>query len=199
MSKVTKMGKAAKAMKKVDHNKTIRTIIRAGQAIPGPPLGPILGQRGIAIGPFCKTFNEATKDIKEGIPLPIRIHIKPDRTYDLELRQPTTSYFLKAAAGIKKGARQTGHEVAGKLTLKHIYEIACIKAKDEPFRVRDTSVLNVCKSLIGTARSLGLQVVPFLSAEEYRVFLEEREVFIKKREEEDQAAAAEALQNLRKK
>ncbi|XP_059371556.1 39S ribosomal protein L11, mitochondrial [Carassius carassius] len=193
---MSKISKAAKAVKKLDTGGVIRAIVRSGQAAPGPPLGPILGQKGIPIGAFCKDFNEKTKELKEGIPLPIKINVKSDRTYDLKIGQPTVSYFLKQAAGIEKGAGKTGHEIAGMVTVRAVYEIAQVKSQDDSFKLRDISMQNVVKSIIGSARSLGIKVVNDLSPEEYREFLREREERLKA---EAEAAAAEAAAAVKKK
>lgn len=118
--------------------------------------------------------------------------MKPDRTFELKIGQPTISYFLKAAAGIEKGARQTGKEVAGLVSLKHIYEIASVKAKDEAFSMQDVPLSSVVRSIIGSARSLGIRVVKDLGAEELAAFQKERAVVLAAQKEADLAARAEA-------
>lgn len=121
-----------KAVGKVDHNSKLRTNIPAGMAVAGPPLGPMLGQRGINIATFCKDFNERTKDMKQGVPLPCRVSVNPDRSYQLVIHAPPATFLLKQAAGIQRGAMYPGKETSGKITRKHLYEIAKIKLDDPP-------------------------------------------------------------------
>lgn len=173
MSKVSKGLKSAKKLvQKTIHTTPMKTYIPAGMASPNPPLGPMLGQRGINIVQFCKDFNERTQNIKEGIPLPSKVSINPDRSYSLGIINPPISYFLMQAAGIDRGAMNNAKEIVGKVTVKHVYEIAKIKSQDVIYDC--VPLEKICLDVIRSAQTIGIEVVHHLSAEEYAKFLEER-------------------------
>jgi len=174
MSKVAKKLKtvAKKVTEKINHGNKLSTYIPSGMAVAGPPLGPQLGQKNINIAAFCKEFNEKTKDYKEGLPLPCRVTVNPDRTFKLTIHQPPTSYFLKQAAGIQRGSMKAYQETSGMVSLKHVYEIAKIKQQDPPLQLLPLEI--ICKLVIRSAHTIGIKVVPNLDPVEYGKFLQER-------------------------
>ncbi|XP_042909671.1 large ribosomal subunit protein uL11m [Parasteatoda tepidariorum] len=178
MSKTARRVKGfRKIIQKVIHPPHLRTYIPAGKAMPGPPLGPHLGQRNINVALFCKEFNEKTKDIKEGIPIPTTITVKPDRTFDISFESPPISYFVKQAAGIEKGSMQPGpKDLSGKITFKHVYEIAKIKSQDPQFEC--VPLREVCQKVIDEARTCGVETVRSLTVEEYTKFIEDRKLVL---------------------
>lgn len=99
-------------------------IVPAGKATPQPPVGSALGQRGLKLMDFCKAFNDQTAIYKEGTPIPVRVIAYADRTFSFDIFQPVTSYFLKHAAGVEKGAGRPGTDVVGRVTVQQVYEIA---------------------------------------------------------------------------
>ena len=133
----------------------IKLQIPAGGANPSPPVGPALGQRGLNIMDFCKAFNEKTKDLEKGSPIPVIITAYKDRTFDFITKLPPVSYYLKKAAKIKKGCQTPGRAKLGKVTMKQVEEIA--KEKLEDLNAYDVD--QASKIILGSARSMGMEVV----------------------------------------
>lgn len=100
----------------------------------------------------------------------------------MHINKPPVTYFLKQAAGLQKAAMQAGKEVAGKITLKHVYEIAKIKREDPNLEWR--SMEDMCLAICGVARSCGIEVVRSLDAKEYAEFLEERKAIVEEQRKE---------------
>ena len=108
----------------------IKLQIPAGSANPAPPVGPALGQKGLNIQDFCKQFNDKTKDLEKGAPIPTIITAYKDRSFDFVTKKPPVTFYLKKAAKIKKGCQTPGRAKLGKVTMKQVEEIAKEKNLD---------------------------------------------------------------------
>jgi len=134
----------------------IKLHVPAGKANPSPPIGPALGQRGLNIMEFCKAFNAATQNLEPGMPIPVVITAYGDRSFTFATKSPPNSYLLKKAAGIEKGSQTTGKgSTVGRVTMSQIREIAEQKMQD----LNAKDIDGACHMLIGSARSMGLDVV----------------------------------------
>ncbi|MCH2174017.1 50S ribosomal protein L11 [Myxococcota bacterium] len=125
----------------------------AGQANPSPPVGPALGQHGVNIMEFCKTFNARTQD-QQGLIIPAVITIYADRSFTFELKTPPAAVLLKRAAKIAKGSGVPNRDKVGQVTREQVREIAEIKATD----LNAYDVDAAMKIVEGTARSMGIEV-----------------------------------------
>ena len=129
--------------------------VPAGKANPSPPIGPALGQRGVNIMEFCKAFNAKSKDIEPEPPIPVKITVYSDRSFTFEMKTPPASHFLKKAAKINSGSKDPGRTSAGTVTMAQVREIAKEKMKD----LNTDDVEQAARTIAGSARSMGLQVV----------------------------------------
>ncbi len=132
----------------------IKLQIPAGAANPSPPVGPALGQHGVNIMEFCKAFNAKTQDQK-GMIIPVVITVYQDRSFTFITKTPPTSVLLKKAAKIDKGSGEPKKNIVGKVTMKDVEEIAKIKMPD----LNCTDLEAAIKTVIGTAKSMGIEVV----------------------------------------
>jgi large subunit ribosomal protein L11 len=133
----------------------IKLQVPAGTANPSPPIGPALGQRGVNIMEFCKSFNASTNDLEKGMPIPTIITVYADRSFSFETKTPPASFLIKKAAKIKSGSKEPGKASAGKIKRSALREIAEMKMKDLNANDLDAAT----KIIEGSAISMGLEVV----------------------------------------
>lgn len=132
---------------------SVKLQVKGGQANPSPPVGPALGQYGVNIAEFCKTFNARTQD-QTGTIIPVVITIYADRSFSFITKTPPASVLLKQAAKIAKGSGEPNREKVGSVTRKQVEDIVKLKFED----------LNACdlqagmKIIEGTAKSMGITV-----------------------------------------
>ena len=131
----------------------IKLQIPAGAATPAPPVGPALGQHGVNIMEFCKTFNARTQ-AQQGLIIPVVITVFSDRTFTFITKTPPAAVLLLRAAGVQKGSGVPNKTKIGKVTKKQVEEIARTKMPD----LNAASVEAAIKTVEGTARSMGLEV-----------------------------------------
>lgn len=132
----------------------IKLQVAAGSANPSPPIGPALGQRGLNIMEFCKTFNARTQQMEKGMPIPVIITYYQDKSFSLELKTPPASYLLKKAAKLDGGSKKPGIEFKGVVTKADLQQIAEVKMKD----LNATDIEAAIKIIAGSARSMGIEV-----------------------------------------
>ena len=132
----------------------IKLQIPAGQANPSPPVGPALGQRGVNIMEFCKTFNAQTQ-AQAGLIIPVIITVYADRSFTFITKTPPAAVLLKRAAGLEKGSGEAGRKKVGRVTRAQVEEIAKLKMPD----LTAADLPAAIRTVEGTARSMGLDVV----------------------------------------
>ncbi|MFP4212576.1 MAG: 50S ribosomal protein L11 [Desulfohalobiaceae bacterium] len=131
----------------------IKLQIPAGSANPSPPVGPALGQHGVNIMEFCKSFNAQTQDQK-GMIIPVVITVYKDRSFSFITKTPPASILLKKAAQLDKGSTEPKRDTVGKVSMEQVQEIARTKLPDLNTDDMDAAV----NSVLGTARSMGIEV-----------------------------------------
>ena len=149
---------AAPKKKKKEVTKIVKLQIPAGQANPSPPVGPALGQAGLNIMEFCNAFNDKCKkdNTQPGAPIPVRIFVYKDKSFDFITKKPPVSYYLKQAAKIKKGSGEAGKGIyVGKVTKAQIREIAEDKMQD----LNAFEIEAAMRQIEGTAFLMAIEVV----------------------------------------
>ncbi|MEK7876941.1 MAG: 50S ribosomal protein L11 [Pseudomonadota bacterium] len=132
----------------------IKLQVPAGKANPSPPIGPALGQRGLNIMEFCKTFNAQTQKMEAGMPLPVVVTAYADKSFTFIIKTPPASVLIRKALKLEKGSPRPHTDKVGKLTRAQAEEIAKIKMPDLTAADLDAAV----NTIAGSARSMGVEV-----------------------------------------
>ena len=132
----------------------IKLQIPAGEANPSPPVGPALGQHGLNIQEFCKSFNGKTEKIEKGMKVPVIISVYNDKSFDFIIKTTPAAILLRKAAGVEKGSGTPNSEKVGSVTLQQVEDIAKAKMDDLNANTLDAAV----KIISGSARSMGITV-----------------------------------------
>ena len=131
----------------------IKLQIPAGQANPAPPVGPALGQQGVNIMDFCKSFNAKTQD-KTGDIIPVEITVYADRSFSFITKTPPAARLILKSANISKGSSEPNKEKVGSISDSDLEKIASIKMDD----LNANSIDQAKEMIKGTARSMGIEV-----------------------------------------
>ena len=132
----------------------VKLQIPAGKATPAPPIGPALGQHGVAIMEFCKQYNERTQAMAGQI-VPVLITVYEDRSFSFVTKTPPAADLLRRAAGVDKGSGRPNTATVGRVTGDQIREIAEVKMRD----LNAVDLDGAIKQVEGTARSMGIEIV----------------------------------------
>jgi len=132
----------------------VRLQIPAGQATAAPPVGPALGQHGVNIAEFIKSFNEATRKETPGMVIPVVLTVYSDRKFTFVTKSPPASVLLKQAAGLANGSGEPNRATVGTVSRKAVREIAERKMKD----LNAADIDAAMKIIEGTARAMGMNV-----------------------------------------
>jgi|TARA_X000000368_G_C22671636_1_gene554184 large subunit ribosomal protein L11 len=132
----------------------IKLQIPAGEANPSPPVGPALGQHGLNIQEFCKSFNGKTEKIEKGLKVPVIISVYNDKSFDFVIKTTPAAILLRKAAGIEKGSGTPNSVKVGSVTLQQVEDIAKAKMEDLNANTLEAAV----KIISGSARSMGITV-----------------------------------------
>ena len=132
----------------------IKLQIPAGEANPAPPVGPALGQHGLNIQDFCKSFNAKTEKLEKGVKVPVVITVYNDKSFDFVVKTAPASILIKKAANVEKGSGKPNSEKVGSISSQQVKEIAETKMPD----LNANDVEAAMEIIKGSARSMGIEV-----------------------------------------